>query len=61
MLFQAKKRLIVSFYEAWRVRISITTQYNNIYVIIEQFMTLAEPVASFLGNKRDQSPAFGWY
>ncbi len=32
----------VSLYKAWRVGIPITTQYNNIYVIIEQFMTLAE-------------------
>ncbi len=31
-----KKCLIVSLCDAWRVRISITTQYNSIYVIIEQ-------------------------
>ncbi len=26
----------------WRVRVSVTTQYNNIYVITEQLVTSAE-------------------
>ncbi len=42
MLFKVKKRLFVSFYKAWQVGIPITMQYYNIYVIIEQFMMLAE-------------------
>ncbi len=42
MLFKVKKHLFVSFYKAWRVGIPITTQYDNIYVINEQFVTLAE-------------------
>ncbi len=35
-LFQTKKRLIFSLHDVWWVRISITTQCNSIYVIIEQ-------------------------
>ncbi len=34
MWFQAKKCVFVSFQDAWWVRVSITTQYNNIYDII---------------------------
>ncbi len=32
-----------------RVRIPIITQYKNIYVIIEQFMTLAELIVGASG------------
>ncbi len=39
-----KKSLIVSFHDAWWVRISITTQYNNIYVINKQLVVLVFPL-----------------
>ncbi len=42
-LFQATKHLIVSFHDALLVRISVTSQYNNIYEVIEQLVTLAFP------------------
>ncbi len=38
MLFQVKKHLGVSIHDAWWFRISITTQYGNIYVIILQLI-----------------------
>ncbi len=42
ILLQVKKiSLVVSFRNAWQVRISTTTQYKSVYVIFEQLMMLA--------------------
>ncbi len=38
LLLKVKNPLFVSFYKAGKIRIPITRQYNNIYVIIEKFM-----------------------
>ncbi len=43
ILFSSYKGLIFSFHDAWRVRISTTTQYNSIFVIIEHTEMLAFP------------------
>ncbi len=55
MLFQAQKQLIFCSCKAWTVGISITTQYDNIYVIIEQFVTLAKPL---IHTSSDRAVAF---
>ncbi len=62
---QHSKKHLVSFRDAWLIRISITTQYNSTYVIIEQLVTLAQQlvrasyswacIASSPGSKRDHS------
>ncbi len=38
-----QKHLIVSFHDAWRVRISITTQYNSINMRFQQLVNFADP------------------
>ncbi len=44
LVYQATKNpSIISFHNVWQVQISITAQYNSIYVITEQIMTLTLP------------------